>query len=76
MGMVVSAAVTGIPIIEELERPYSVYKNSTRAIQGLPSVCEFSAFRHFFKANVAQSVAELVLYSQKTRNVVIFYQFW
>ena len=33
--------------------------------QGLPSVCEFSAFRHFFITNVAQSVAELVLYSQK-----------
>ena len=49
MGMVVSAAVTGIPIIEELERPYSVYKNSTRAIQGLPSVCEFSAFLAFFQ---------------------------
>ena len=32
MGMVVSAAVTGIPIIEELERPYFVYKNATRAI--------------------------------------------
>ena len=44
--------------------------------QGLPSVCEFSAFRHFFKTNVAQSVAELVLYTQKTRNVVIFYQIW
>ena len=43
-------------------------------LQGLPSVCEFLAFRHFFKANVGQSVAELVLYSQKTRNVVIFYQ--
>ena len=28
--------------------------------QGLPSVCEFSAFRHFFKPNVAQSVAELI----------------
>ena len=44
--------------------------------QGFPSVCEFSAFRHFFKTNVAQNVAELVLYSQKTRNEVIFYQIW
>ena len=33
--------------------------------QGLPSECEFSAFRHFFKTSMAQSVAELVLYSQK-----------
>ena len=29
---------------------------------------EFSASRHFFKTNVTQSVAELILYSQKTRN--------
>ena len=28
-------------------------------------MCKFSAFRHFFKTNVAQSVAKLVLYSQK-----------
>ena len=42
--------------------------------QGSPRMCEFSAFRHFFKTNVAQSVAELILYSQKTRNVVIFYK--
>ena len=39
--------------------------------QGLPSVCEFSAFRH-----VAQSVAELVICIKKIRNVVIFYQIW
>ena len=37
---------------------------------------DFSAFRYFLKTNVAQSVAELVLYTQKTRNVVIFYQIW
>ena len=42
--------------------------------QGLPSVCEFSAFRHFFKTNVAQSVAELIIYLQKTQNTVIFYK--
>ena len=29
---------------------------------------EFSASRHFFKTNVTESVAELILYSQKTRN--------
>ena len=29
---------------------------------------EFSASRHFFKTNVTQSVAELILYSQKTQN--------
>ena len=29
-------------------------------------MCELSAFRYFFKTNVAQSVAELILYSQKT----------
>ena len=29
---------------------------------------EFSASRHFFKTNVTQSVAEFILYSQKTRN--------
>ena len=29
---------------------------------------EFSASRHFFKTNVTQSVAELILYSQKTRD--------
>ena len=46
------------------------------AEQCLPNVCEFSASRHFFKINVAQSVADLVLYSQKTRNVAIFYQIW
>ena len=45
--------------------------------QGLLRVCELSAFRDFFKnTNVAQSVAELVLYSQKARNVVISYQIW
>ena len=46
--------------------------------QGLPmpSVCEFSAFRHYFKTNVAQSVAKLVLYCQKIGNLVIFYQIW
>ena len=27
----------------------------------------FSVSRHFFKTNVAQSVAELILYSQKTQ---------
>ena len=30
MGMVVSAAVTGVPIIEELERPYNT-KNNNKA---------------------------------------------
>ena len=44
--------------------------------QGLPSVCEFSAFRHFFKTKVAQSVAELVLYCQTTRNVITSCQIW
>ena len=39
-------------------------------------MCEFSASGHFFKTNVVQSVAELILYSQKTQNVVIFYQIW
>ena len=29
---------------------------------------EFSASRHFFKTNVTQSVAKLILYSQKTQN--------
>ena len=33
-------------------------------------------FSIFFKTNGARSVAELVLYSQKTQNVVIFYQIW
>ena len=33
-------------------------------------------FGIFFKTNVAQSVAELVLYNKKTRNVVISYQIW
>ena len=42
--------------------------------QGSQSMCEFSAFRHFFKTNVAQSVAELILYSQKAQYVVIFYK--
>ena len=28
----------------------------------------FSVSRHFFKTNVTQSVAELILYSQKTQN--------
>ena len=32
MGMVVSAAVTGVPIIEELERPYNTKNNKARAI--------------------------------------------
>ena len=31
---------------------------------------KFSAFRHFFKTNVTQSVAEFILYSQKTQNLV------
>ena len=31
-------------------------------------MCEFSASRHFFKTNVTQSVAELILYSKKTQN--------
>ena len=44
--------------------------------QGVPSMREFSGSRHFFKTNVAQRAAELVLYSQKTRNVVTFYQIW
>ena len=48
----------------------------TAAAQGSPSMCEFSAFRHFFKTNVAQSVAELILYSQKTRNMDIFNKIW
>ena len=32
MGMVVSAAVTGVPIIEELERPYNTKNFKARAI--------------------------------------------
>ena len=36
-----------------------------RSEQGLPIVCEFSAFWQFFKTNEAQGFAELVLYSQK-----------
>ena len=45
-------------------------------IHGVPSVHEFSASRHFFKTNVAQSVDELILYSQKTQNVAILYEIW
>ena len=33
--------------------------------QGSQSMCEFSAFRYFFKTNVAQSVAELIVNSKK-----------
>ena len=50
----------------------SVKKPKNLSKQGDPSGCEFSASRHFFKTNVAQSVAELVLCSQKTRNCCHF----
>ena len=40
--------------------------------QGVPSVREFSASRHFFKTNVAQSIAELILYSQKNSKLWSF----
>ena len=33
---------------------------------------EFSASRHFFKTNVTQSVAELILYSQKNTKLWSF----
>ena len=36
--------------------------------QRIYRVRKFSASRHFFKTNVTQSVAEFILYSQKTRN--------
>ena len=41
---------------------------SMSGMQGSPSVCEFSVSRYFFKTNVIQSFAELILYSQKTQN--------
>ena len=28
-------------------------------------ICKFSAYQHFFKANVTQCVAEFILYSKK-----------
>ena len=68
--MLIKIGILGMPNkADVVEDYYSTH-------QGLPSVCEFSAFRHFFKTSVAQSVAELVLSSQKTQNVVIFYQIW
>ena len=36
--------------------------------QASPLMREFSAFWQFFKTNVILSVAELIFYSQKTRN--------
>ena len=50
--------------------------NSSAIKSGLAKRVWILSYSAFFKTNVAQSFAELVLYIQKTRNLVIFYQIW
>ena len=57
-----------------LAPPFLAKHNSQ--VHGSVTMCVFSVSRHFFKTNVTQSIAELILYSQKHEIVAIFYRIW
>ena len=55
-------------MVQAIQQKIDSFLQAPSMNHGSATMRVFSVSRHFFKTNVTQSVAELILYSQKTQN--------